>query len=349
MGHNIFGERFIGRRQPAWHGLGTVFDEPLGIGAVEAIERARLDYTIHKVPLSYTFAGATVQADQMALVREATPDDPAAALLAVVSPSYDFLQNRELAELIDRELTAFMPVETAGALGKGETFFLTLDAGMGEVVPGEDIHHYFLITDSRTGTASLQFAYTPVRVVCQNTLVSGLSGATVKWSVGHQNGHRKGVETDVHLIAALHVAQAKLAEQMRRMAETHIADEHVDRLLAAVYPEPKPTAFVQRARSLEEFGIKLDAPAQETLDRRLEDAATYARHARMQREGARTLYDKFNDEYPNVAETAWAVYNAVVECEDYRTGQGDVDRACLFGERAKRKADAFRLAVALAN
>ena len=37
MAHNIFGERFLGQRKPAWHQLGLVVDEP--IGAVKALER----------------------------------------------------------------------------------------------------------------------------------------------------------------------------------------------------------------------------------------------------------------------------------------------------------------------
>lgn len=35
MTANLFGERFLGNREPAWHGLGMVFTESLT--AVEAI------------------------------------------------------------------------------------------------------------------------------------------------------------------------------------------------------------------------------------------------------------------------------------------------------------------------
>jgi hypothetical protein len=44
MPASIFGSRFTGRREPAWHGLGTVFeDAPL---ASEAIVRSGMDYVV---------------------------------------------------------------------------------------------------------------------------------------------------------------------------------------------------------------------------------------------------------------------------------------------------------------
>ena len=29
MAHNLFGERFLGHREPAWHGLGKTFEDPI--------------------------------------------------------------------------------------------------------------------------------------------------------------------------------------------------------------------------------------------------------------------------------------------------------------------------------
>lgn len=347
MAHNLFGERFIGARSPAWHKLGTVFTEPLT--AVEAIERAHLDYAIAKAPLTAQFAGNALPTDQFALVRAPTSDDATARVLGIVGADYQFLTNRELAELADRELTKHLPVETAGALGHGETFFLCLDAGMTELVPGETLHNYFLLTDTRDGTSALQIAYTPVRVVCQNTLNSGLGKATVKWSIGHVGRHRQNVESDAQLVGAIHAAQATVTEQMRRLTETRITIEQVDAVLATCYPEPSVPAILRRAQSLDQFGIKLDGSAQgyaDTLTRRL---LTERERIVSYRTGAKGLYATFNDQFPNVAATPWAIYNAVVETEDYREGTGDIDRAVLFGDRALRKAGAFRAATALVN
>ena len=64
MPASIFGERFVGFRQPAWHGLGTVFEDRITVS--EAVSRANLGFEIHKArnfariddgydePVSYT-------------------------------------------------------------------------------------------------------------------------------------------------------------------------------------------------------------------------------------------------------------------------------------------------------
>ena len=45
----IFGDRFLGRREPAWHRLGEVFTEPMSMTA--AIKRAGIDFHIAKHPV----------------------------------------------------------------------------------------------------------------------------------------------------------------------------------------------------------------------------------------------------------------------------------------------------------
>ena len=64
-------------------------------------------------------------------------------------------------------------------------------------------------------------------------------------------------------------------------------------------------------------------------------------------------YDIFNQEFPNVSQTPWAIWQAIVETEDYRRGK-EASRgrqtATLFGSRAVTKekafAEAFKLATA---
>jgi hypothetical protein len=53
---------------------------------------------------------------------------------------------------------------------------------------------------------------------------------------------------------------------------------------------------------------------------------------------------KFNDEQPEVAETGWAVYNAIVENEDFRDGPESLFKSALWGTRARTKNRAFEMA-----
>ena len=62
------------------------------------------------------------------------------------------------------------------------------------------------------------------------------------------------------------------------------------------------------------------------------------------RAGALERFHVFNDEYPRLANTPWAMWQAVVETEDYRRGHADSATA-LFGQRANTKARAFKTAL----
>ena len=70
------------------------------------------------------------------------------------------------------------------------------------------------------------------------------------------------------------------------------------------------------------------------------------------KEMALERYDIFNQEHPKVAQTPWAIWQAVVETEDYRRGKESTNgrqSSALFGTRATTKEKAFTLAYDLAT
>ena len=79
--------------------------------------------------------------------------------------------------------------------------------------------------------------------------------------------------------------------------------------------------------------------AQDEFDKR-RDRVQKIRH------GAWERYAFFNDKNPNLAETPWAVWQAVVETEDFRRGHSN-SATSIFGQRAEAKSRAFNTALAL--
>ena len=59
---------------------------------------------------------------------------------------------------------------------------------------------------------------------------------------------------------------------------------------------------------------------------------------------AKERLDVFNQDFPKISNTSWAVYNAIVETEDYRRGH-DKSGTALYGSRAEAKARAFNTAL----
>ena len=74
------------------------------------------------------------------------------------------------------------------------------------------------------------------------------------------------------------------------------------------------------------------------------------RQARVERirETAKEQYTRFNDEFTSLARTPWAVWQAVVETEDYRRGHKD-SASAIYGQRAESKGRAFKTALQIAR
>ena len=342
MPASIFGERFYGRREPAWHGLGTVFDGQ--VTAEEAVESAGCAFQVNKQPLFY-YDGSDYHRveERVALVREQTTD-AAPAVFGLVTENYQVVQNTDIARIIS-PLAAEWPIETVGALGDGETIFFTLDAG-GSEIAGDEIRRFFLVTDTKTGGGSLKVAFTPVRVVCQNTLTTSLRQASATLTITHLHDPAAELELASAVVKAANLAQAKVEAALTALASINVDEEAIKQILHAAYPLPKESrylAFREIAEEIDSVGLSTRVAAAE------ERLTYYTSRVEAFREGATELYRKFCDEHSELAYTPWAIYNAIVESEDWRRGAESVSESLLFGARAKTKARAFDAALVFVN
>lgn len=352
MTANIFGDRFIGYREPAWHKLGTVFTSP--ITASEALTLAGLGYNVIKAPI-YTNVPAPIPGwpdaainvsldDRYAIVREPTGDDQLYRCFGVVSSQYEVVQNIEIAAYLDT-LIGSWPVETAGALGYGETIFFVLDAGMCSI-GGEDVHQYFLVTDTKDGKTAMRLAFTPVRVVCQNTLASGTASATVLQWLEHTSDVNVQFGYRMKLLSTLQGIQGTTMANFQKMAEAILSAEAAREVFCQAYPIPKRPG---KATLLDELTQK-DTDGFGTLYEEMTAAQAQweaaCERALSLRSDADLMLQSMNTDNGSLANTAWYVYNAVTDCEDHRDGPDTMFASTLWGDRAQVKVRAFQSAMA---
>jgi hypothetical protein len=348
MSHNLFGERFLGHREPGWHHLGEVFQDP--ITAAEAIRRCQMDYEVLKVPMTVDVPtpfgiNRVVIQDKVVLLREPTPDDPEHLYLGVASPDYEIVQNTDVAEALD-QLTDVWPVETMGALDKGKTMFASLDAGMTRVA-GEEVHQYFLATNTNDGGTSMKIMFTPVRVVCQNTLVTGMASATVSAALNHKTGVIGSMKARMDMIKKLQQASATTLESFEKLAKCALDETGTRQVLEFTYPYPKRPSKVTSLEGIDEKDIALVGALYVEANAANELWQYYCERADAFRSGAVELFNKINDEHPAIAGSAYALFNAVVESADYRAGSDSVISSSIFGARAQEKKRAFKAAMDL--
>lgn len=326
MAHNLFGERFGDARKPAWHDLGQVFEAELS--ASEAYKRLG-KYTVKLAP---AFADK-IALGKMAILREPTTDDPETRVFGIVGEDYTLLTPDDICTIWDEQVG--QPIETIGALGYGETFFLstylpTLD------VKGDELENYLLVSNPMTGLMSAQTSVTPVRVVCQNTLLASDRVATQKLKIVHDaTAAQRMAEWLRETYEFAETTSKVLRDLFVHMASTRVRDAEARALFAAAYPTPtKPkhnatTPVMEQRVQWWQENVNL-------MERR--------------REGAKMLFEGMGTGMDTKAAkgTLWGAYNAVVETEDYRKGRNDdqIGASAMFGERAAAKKRAFEYAVA---
>lgn len=341
MPASIFGERFAGRREPAWHKLGQVFGADEQLTATEAMQRAGVLFNIDKYPQKITLPdGTDIDTGAYAIVREPTTDDPEHRVFGTVGKDWTALQATELGTMLD-PMTEQLPVETVGALGQGEKIFISLDAGESNIA-GEHHKLYWLVTDHRDGTGTLSIAFTPVRVVCQNTLITGLDSAKVSVNLRHKKSIKTDTSFYIDIFSQMAQTQETVVNELQTLTQATLTQAQQESIIMTAYPNPKPNQKLRLSSSV----TRDDVPASVWTKLRKEtetQAEEYQRQkVRMEkiREGARERIDVFNQEYSQFANTGYAVYQGIVECEDYRRGWEGSGTA-VFGARAKTKARAF--------
>lgn len=374
MAHEIFGSRFVGAREAAWHKLGTVIPAGTVISVADALRVGKIDFTYQDVPVGYTTPeGLFVQSETRKIIlRSPTDDDPIWRDVGVVSDEYGYLQNQELAAGLDKiaQVTGW-EFETVGALEQGRTVFLTLRIGTQSVFGDE--HEIFLVISDGKGTGrALTMTITRVRVVCKNTLVyaDGQNIANVR--IAHDQAVAGEYGFWLNLIEQIEMQNRCAGDQLVQMASIKVSDKRAQQIIDAAFPLPGLTQRKQEANALLELPnltevqrIAIEARALKGEDRK-DEARRIAVNKRL---AAWTLYERFNAGQEQgsdpasggqvvpaavlatLRETPYAALQAVVEVVDW-AGIAKAETAAqsaIFGVGADAKKRAWKEALVVAS
>lgn len=196
--------------QVPWHGLGTKVLSDLTPD--QMLVEAGLDWEVEKVPAYANVGGEQVAVGKSALVR--TSDN---TVLDVVGDDWNPLQNAQAFEFFsDFVAEGNMEMHTAGSLLGGKRVWALAKINESfELFGGRDkVDSYMLFSNPHTYGMSIDIRFTPIRVVCNNTLTLSLSSATKN---GAKVSHR--TEFDAETVKeTMGLATSKLG-QYKEMAE----------------------------------------------------------------------------------------------------------------------------------
>ena len=192
-----------------WHGLGKKVSPDLT--PLQMLDEAGLNWTVRKQPAFVSIDGESVSIDRSALIRSSDNK-----ILDVVSNDWNPVQNEEAFEFFNDFIGAGeMQMHTAGSLKGGTIVWALAKVNESfELFKGDKIDSYLLFSNFHKYGYSTDVRFTPIRVVCNNTLSLSLSSAVERMA---KISHRRQFNPDETKLM-LGVAKDKLI-QYKEMAE----------------------------------------------------------------------------------------------------------------------------------
>lgn len=198
------------RKEIAWNGVkGCKSFKDMPVTINEAIEAIGGNYTVKKQPL-LRVDDAVVNAiinndkdfdfskylnkDSIVETHCATIIEENNHFIATTGSGYGVVQNSKAFEFIDLMTSGTLGaeqtpiIETAGILDDGARLYVTAKMPNKFFIDGDDengIDDYILFTNTHDGSGAVMALFTPIRVICQNTLNAAIRGAVNKVSFKH--------------------------------------------------------------------------------------------------------------------------------------------------------------------
>ena len=213
-----------------WHGLGKRV--PADLTPAQMLEAAGLDWTVEKVPAFANISGKKVNIGHSALVRNT--DD---RILDVVTNDWNPVQNTEAFEFFNDFIAeGDKEMHTAGSLRDGQIVWALAKVKDGfSLFGGDEVESYLHFTNHHKYGFSTDVRFTPIRVVCNNTLTLSLNTKVEKFV---KISHRREFNGD-NVKLMLGVAAEKLArykEMAKFLGEKRYTSEAISDYFKTVFP-----------------------------------------------------------------------------------------------------------------
>jgi phage/plasmid-like protein (TIGR03299 family) len=299
-----------------WHGLGTKV--PADLGPLQMMQKAGCDWTVSKQQM-YVLDGIPVTGKK-ALIRDGEND-----VLDIVGDDWNPVQNSEAFEFFHEYCMAGdMEMHTAGSLDNGRNVWVLAKVKESFSILGDDqVDSYLLFSNPHKYGKAIDVRFTPIRVVCNNTLTMSLN-ADSKNQV--KLNHRTVFDADM-VKQTLGIAHDKFAKY-KEVAEFLSSKRYTKESLVNYYNEVFPHTYAgSKGKTVESF-----------------DDLT---------KNAKAAHDVLHTQ-PGATKgegTFWQAFNSVTFMTDHLMGRSAETRlnSAWFGQNQTRKVKALQKAVEFAE
>ena len=203
-----------------WHGLGHKVGHDITPEQMELV--AGLDWNVNKVPFQNPVTGEESK-DFFVLVRDSDGKE-----LSPCGHSYVPVQNRQALGFFKKFTeSGDMTLETAGSLDGGRRIFVLAKTSESFAIKGKDkVDSYLFCYHPHIWGQSLKIMWTPIRVVCQNTLMQALDGKSAEFRMPHVQEFDANIQFKAE--TALGLAHNKMSE-FKEQSELLASKEYTDK------------------------------------------------------------------------------------------------------------------------
>ena len=301
-----------------WHGLGVPVSNDLT--PVQMQEKAGLDWQVREVESFIEFDGKRMPTGQKSLVRETD-----GKILTNVGENWNPVQNDKAFEFFHEfVLSGDMEMHTAGSLKGGQMVWALAKVKESfDLFGGDKVESYLLFSNPHLYGKSIDIRFTPIRVVCNNTLSLSLEQQAER---SIKVGHRVQFNSD-EVKKALGIASDKL-KTYKEMAQFLGSKRYnIDSLIEyynTVYPRTADKRVQNKSLSMETLS-KNALSCYDALDK--QPGAKYA-------EGS-----------------WWQAFNSVTYVTDHLQGRNSDNRlySSWFGGNQIKKRNALQTALKFAE
>lgn len=296
-----------------WHGLGVKVSQEAQRDYKRMLVEAGLEWEVNLVPLVTIDSHETVE-------RFATRRSSDGRILGTVGPRYRILQNLDAFKWFEPFLEAGeAELHTAGSLFSGARVWVLAKISRDplEIRPNDFVEKFLLLSNGHDGLLSIRVGFTPIRVVCNNTL---------QMAHGHQNSqlirirHTSSAQTNLEAVReTVNIINQQFeatGEQYRRLAHKDINQQDVLNYVKLVFDLPAEDQNFTKAQ-------------------------------------AKLVVELVDDIYKgigNTGETLWDAYNGVTQYLSHQKGRTQEKRLdnLWFGDSQKLNQKALNLALEIA-
>lgn len=301
-----------------WHGLGKRL--PADVSPQQMLEAANLNWTVEKVPMFYNAEGGPVLTKSRALIRSSDKK-----LLTVINDSWNPVQNEEAFDFFNDFVSAGdMEMHTAGSLRDGKMVWaLAKIKDSFEIFGGDKVEGFLLFSNPHEFGRSIDVRFTPVRVVCNNTMTLALENKS-KYAV--KVNHRAKFDGD-QVKETLGIAKDQLTrykEQALFLGKKKFKKESITEYFNRVFP----TLSKDESKKFEINKVPVSRQAEEAMAvLHLQPGAHFAQG------------------------TWWQAFNTVTYMADHKLGRSQDSRlsSSWYGLNRAKKEKALELAIEYAE